>query len=58
MIDICAAKGPFPGTHPLALAAVALLKSVEQVPNITMFRKNTDLQLNFSRRLRELWTTG
>ena len=41
MIDIYAAVGMFSDPKKLASDAAALLKSVEQVPDIPMFRKNT-----------------
>jgi phenylpyruvate tautomerase PptA (4-oxalocrotonate tautomerase family) len=41
MIDIYAAAGTFTDTMKLAADAAALVKSVEQVPDIPMFRKNT-----------------
>jgi len=41
MIDIYAAAGTFADTKKLATDAAALVKSVEQVPDIPMFRKNT-----------------
>ena len=41
MIDIYAAAGTFPDIKKLAADAAALVKSVEQVPDIPMFRKNT-----------------
>jgi phenylpyruvate tautomerase PptA (4-oxalocrotonate tautomerase family) len=41
MIDIYAAAGTFTDTRKLAADAAALVKSVEQVPDIPMFRKNT-----------------
>lgn len=41
MIDIYAAAGTFPDIKKLATDAAALVKSVEQVPDIPMFRKNT-----------------
>jgi hypothetical protein len=41
MIDIYAAAGTFPNIKKLATDAAALVKSVEQVPDIPMFRKNT-----------------
>jgi phenylpyruvate tautomerase PptA (4-oxalocrotonate tautomerase family) len=41
MIDIYAAAGTFTDTRKLATDAAALVKSVEQVPDIPMFRKNT-----------------
>ena len=41
MIDIYAAAGTFGDTKKLSTDAAALVKSVEQVPDIPMFRKNT-----------------
>jgi phenylpyruvate tautomerase PptA (4-oxalocrotonate tautomerase family) len=41
MIDIYAAAGIFADAKKLATDAAALVKSVEQVPDIPMFRKNT-----------------
>src|SRR6267154_2229854 len=41
MIDIYAAAGTFADIRKLAADAAALVKSVEQVPDIPMFRKNT-----------------
>ena len=41
MIDIYAAAGTFPDIKKLATDAASLVKSVEQVPDIPMFRKNT-----------------
>lgn len=41
MIDIYAAAGTFSDVKKLARDAAALAKSVEQVPDIPMFRKNT-----------------
>ena len=41
MIDIYAAAGTFSNIKKLATDAAALVKSVEQVPDIPMFRKNT-----------------
>ena len=41
MIDIYAAAGTFSDVKKLASDAAALVKSVEQVPDIPMFRKNT-----------------
>src|SRR5580692_9537032 len=41
MIDIYAASGTFADAKKLAADAAALVKSVEQVPDIPMFRKNT-----------------
>ena len=41
MIDIYAASGTFADPHQLAVDAAATVKSVEQVPDIPMFRKNT-----------------
>ena len=41
MIDIYAAAGTFADIKKLAADAAALVKAVEQVPDIPMFRKNT-----------------
>ena len=41
MIDIYAAAGTFSDAKKLERDAAALVKSVEQVPDIPMFRKNT-----------------
>ena len=41
MIDIYATAGTFSDTHALARDAAATVKSIEQVPDIPMFRKNT-----------------
>ena len=41
MIDIYAAAGTFADAKKLARDAAALVKSVERVPDIPMFRKNT-----------------
>lgn len=41
MIDIYAAKGTFADPHKLAIDAASIVKTVEQVPDIPMFRKNT-----------------
>jgi phenylpyruvate tautomerase PptA (4-oxalocrotonate tautomerase family) len=41
MIDIYAAKGTFADPHKLAIDAATVVKTVEQVPDIPMFRKNT-----------------
>ena len=41
MIDIYAVAGTFKDTHKLAIEAASTVKSVEQVPDIPMFRKNT-----------------
>ena len=41
MIDIYAATGTFSDVKKLASDAAALVKSVEQVPDVPMFRKNT-----------------
>ena len=41
MIDIYTAAGTFTDTHKLATAAAALIKAVEGVPDIEMFRKKT-----------------
>jgi phenylpyruvate tautomerase PptA (4-oxalocrotonate tautomerase family) len=41
MIDIYAALGTFSDSRKLAADAAAVVKAVEQVPDIPMFRKNT-----------------
>ncbi len=41
MIDIFAAKGTFADIHKLAVDAAAIVKAIEQVPDIPMFRQNT-----------------
>ena len=41
MIDIYAATGTFADPHALAKRAAAVVKGVEAVPDIPMFRKNT-----------------
>lgn len=41
MIDIYATAGTFSDPHALAKDAAATVKSIEQVPAIPMFRKNT-----------------
>lgn len=41
MIDIYAAEGTFPDVHQLAADAATTVMTIEQVPNIPMFRKNT-----------------
>ena len=41
MIDIYATAGAFSDVHKLAKDAAAIVKAVEQVPDIPMFRKNT-----------------
>ena len=41
MIDIYAASGTFADTHKLAADAAAVVKGVEKVPDIPMFRQNT-----------------
>jgi phenylpyruvate tautomerase PptA (4-oxalocrotonate tautomerase family) len=41
MIDIYAALGTFSDSRKLAADAAAIVKAVEQVPDIPMFRKNT-----------------
>jgi phenylpyruvate tautomerase PptA (4-oxalocrotonate tautomerase family) len=41
MIDIYAAAGTFGDQHALAQALATELKTIEQVPDIPMFRKNT-----------------
>jgi phenylpyruvate tautomerase PptA (4-oxalocrotonate tautomerase family) len=41
MIDVYAASGTFPDKHRLARDLVTAVMTVEQVPDIPMFRKNT-----------------
>ncbi len=41
MIDIYAKRGTFADPHRLATQAATIVKTVEQVPDIPMFRKNT-----------------
>ena len=41
MIDIFATIGTFKDPHRLAIDAATVVKTVEQVPDIPMFRKNT-----------------
>lgn len=41
MIDVYAAEGTFADKHQLAVDLAAAVMSVEQVPDIPMFRKNT-----------------
>jgi phenylpyruvate tautomerase PptA (4-oxalocrotonate tautomerase family) len=41
MIDIYAKKGTFADAHQLAIDAAATVKTIEEVPDIPMFRKNT-----------------
>jgi phenylpyruvate tautomerase PptA (4-oxalocrotonate tautomerase family) len=41
MIDIFATVGTFADPHQLAIDAATTVKTVEQVPDIPMFRKNT-----------------
>jgi phenylpyruvate tautomerase PptA (4-oxalocrotonate tautomerase family) len=41
MIDIFATTGTFKDPHQLAIDAATVVKTVEQVPDIPMFRKNT-----------------
>jgi phenylpyruvate tautomerase PptA (4-oxalocrotonate tautomerase family) len=41
MIDIYAAHGTFADIHKLATDAATIVKTVEQVPDIPMFRRNT-----------------
>ena len=41
MIDIYATEGTFPDPHQLATDIATAVMTVEQVPNIPMFRKNT-----------------
>src|ERR1700761_5843992 len=41
MIDVSATAGPFPDQHRLAADLAAALMTIEQVPDIPMFRQNT-----------------
>jgi phenylpyruvate tautomerase PptA (4-oxalocrotonate tautomerase family) len=41
MIDVYAQAGTFPDTHQLAVDLATAVMTIEQVPNIPMFRKNT-----------------
>jgi phenylpyruvate tautomerase PptA (4-oxalocrotonate tautomerase family) len=41
MIDVYAASGTFPDKHKLAVDLATAVKTIEQVPDIPMFRKNT-----------------
>ena len=41
MIDIFAAAGTFADLHQLAMEAAAIVKAIEKVPDIPMFRQNT-----------------
>ena len=41
MIDIYATTGTFQNVHQLAMDAAAVVKSVEGVPDLALFRKNT-----------------
>ena len=41
MIDVYAAAGTFADPHQLAVDLAAAVMTIEQVPNIPMFRKNT-----------------
>jgi len=41
MIDVYAATGTFPDKHRLAAALATALMTIEQVPDIPMFRQNT-----------------
>jgi|SRR5580658_6652236 hypothetical protein len=41
MIDICATRGTFQDVHQLAIDATPVVKGVEGVPDIPLFRKNT-----------------
>ncbi len=41
MIDIYAKRGTFADPHSIATQAATIVKTVEQVPDIPMFRKNT-----------------
>src|SRR5258706_3886257 len=41
MIDVYARAGTFPDTHRLAVDLATAVMTIEQVPNIPMFRRNT-----------------
>ena len=41
MIDIYAVRGTFPDPHRVAADAAAIVMTVEQVPDIALFRQNT-----------------
>jgi phenylpyruvate tautomerase PptA (4-oxalocrotonate tautomerase family) len=41
MIDVYATAGTFPDRHQLAIDLATTVMTIEQVPNIPMFRKNT-----------------
>ena len=41
MIDVYAAAGTFPDTHRLAVDLATAVMTIEQVPDIPMFRQNT-----------------
>src|SRR5215475_8659872 len=41
MIDVYAATGTFPDKHKLAVELATAVMTIEQVPDIPMFRKNT-----------------
>lgn len=41
MIDVYAAAGTFPDTHQLTVDLATAIMTIEQVPDIPMFRKNT-----------------
>jgi phenylpyruvate tautomerase PptA (4-oxalocrotonate tautomerase family) len=41
MIDVYATAGTFPDTHQLAVELAAAVMTIEQVPDIPMFRQNT-----------------
>jgi hypothetical protein len=41
MIDVYAAAGTFPDKHQLAVDLATAVMTVEQVPDIPMFRQNT-----------------
>ena len=41
MIDVYATAGTFPDTHQLAVDLAAAVMTIEQVPDIPMFRQNT-----------------
>jgi hypothetical protein len=55
MIDIYATTGTFQNVHQLAMGAAAVLKSVEGVPDLDLFRKTT---ADFVHELQHRWRYG
>ncbi len=52
MIDVYAVTGTFPDKHRLAAELAAAVMTVEEVPDIPMFRKNTAAHFQRRRRSR------